>query len=358
MRSHAALRSTVLAVLLALIAIPAVGQTSYPNVKVSGRLHTQAYYFDNKDYSPVQSDMFLRRARIEAKGGITDRISYFIQPSFEGGKTSGVRLRDAWIDLSLTRPGQKTAFILRTGQEKRPFSRYELTSSNNLPSIERGAGDGLVKSQGNNIFEKAGFVSHDVGASVRVESKLAGGRMASLVAGVYTGAGESNKDNNSAKSFGFRASADVISQLSVGGSYFSHDGIVGTDSSYRNNAYGFDAQWSKPGEPGLFALAEYLHGENQADNSIKMSDVQALAAYHIRMKSPSAFLYAIEPAVRFDMTDPDTDVGNNGSRLFSAVLGFYFSSKAQWRVAYENQSFQASGAKSISGVRTAFTVSF
>ena len=358
MRFSRVLCQAAMAITLGTIVTPVMAQTTYPNIKVSGRLHTQAYYFDNKDYSPVQSDMFLRRARIEAKGGITDRISYFIQPSFEGGKTSGVRLRDAWIDLSLTRPGEKTAFILRTGQEKRPFSRYELTSSNNLPSIERGAGDGLVKSQGNNIFEKAGFVSHDVGASVRVESKMAGGRMASIVAGVYTGAGESNKDNNSAKSFGFRASADVISKLSVGGSYFSHDGIAGTDSSYRNNAYGFDAQWSKPGEEGLFVLAEYLRGENQANNSITMSDVQALAAYNIRMKNPDAFLYAIEPAVRFDMADPDTDVNNNGSRLFSAVLGFYFSSKAQWRFAYENQSFQASGAKSINGVRSAFTVSF
>ena len=358
MRCSVVLRLAGLGAGLAMMASPAVAQTTYPNVKVSGRLHTQAYYFDNDDYNPISSDIFVRRARIEAKGGITDRVSYFIQPSFEGGRTSGVRLRDAWIDLNVTKPGQKTAFIVRTGQEKKPYSRYELLTSNNLPSIERGAGDGLVKSQSNNLFEKAGFLAHDVGASARVESKLEGGRMLSVVAGVYTGSGESTKDKNSAKSYGFRASADVVSKLSIGGSYFSHDGIAGTDSSYRNNGYGFDAQWNKPGEPGLFVLAEYLGGEDAANHDINMTGIQALAAYNIRMKNPEAFLYAIEPAFRIDVADADTDLDDNGSTLFTAVLGLYFSSKAQWRIAFENQSFQASGASSISGVRTAFTVNF
>jgi hypothetical protein len=34
------------------------------------------------------------------------------------------------------------------------------------------------------------------------------------------------------------------------------------------------------------------------------------------------------------------------------------SSKAQFRVAYERESFQATGAPSISGLRSALTVSF
>jgi hypothetical protein len=351
-------RGAIQATLLALAATPVAGQTTYPNVKVSGRLQTQLYYFDNEDYNPISSDLFVRRARIEAKGNITERLSFFIQPSYEGGRSSGVRLRDAWIDLSLTKPGEQTAFILRTGQEKRPFSRYELTSSNNLPSIERGAGDGLVKSQGNNIFEASGFLAHDVGASARVERRLDSGRMLALVAGLYTGSGESKKDANSSKSYGIRATADLVSKLSLGGSYFSHDGIAGADSAYRNNGYGFDAQWSKVGEPGIFALAEYLRGENATDHDLTMSDIQVVAAYNIRMKKPDALLYAIEPSLRFDLADPDTDTGDDGSRLFTAVLGFYFSSRAQWRVAFENQSFEASGASSISGVRTMLAVNF
>ena len=58
------------------------------------------------------------------------------------------------------------------GQEKRPFSRYELTSSNNLPSIERGAGRGLPGKASNDIFGDNGFLSHDVGAARDRDLKL------------------------------------------------------------------------------------------------------------------------------------------------------------------------------------------
>src|SRR6185437_9399023 len=45
-------------------------QTTYPNVKVTGRLQEQFYYFNNKDYAPgvgPESNFFTRRARIEAR---------------------------------------------------------------------------------------------------------------------------------------------------------------------------------------------------------------------------------------------------------------------------------------------------
>lgn len=366
-------------------------QTTFPNVKLSGRLQEQFYYFGNADYAGTtgpKSNFFTRRARIEARGQINEYISVYIQPSFEGGRavsgstscspvvvagplpdtvsvncsfsgSGGVRLRDAWIDVRLTRPETRTALIVRAGQEKRPFSRYELLSSNNLPSIERGGGRGIIASQSNDLFGSAGFLSHDVGAHARVEHKLdAAGRMVVVTAGVYNGRGESVNDNNNAKSFGFRASADVYRKLSIGGSVFSHDQILGADSAFRNTAWGIDAQWNKVGEPGLFALAEYLSGERPVVGTPQMSGLQALAAYNIRMKSPTSWLYAIEPSVRVDIADPDTDVDDNGSTLLSATLGFYASSRAQFRVGVESQSFQAPGAKSITGIRSALTVNF
>ncbi len=366
-------------------------QTSYPNVKLSGRLQEQFYYFGNEAYAGStgpKSNFFTRRARIEAKGQINEYISVFIQPSFEGGRavsgsnscspvvvagplpdtvsvscsfsgSGGVRLRDAWIDVRLTKPETRTALIVRAGQEKRPFSRYELLSSNNLPSIERGGGKGLIASQSNDLFGSAGFLSHDVGAHARIEHKLdATGRLVVLTAGVYNGRGESVNDNNNAKSFGFRASADVYRHLSLGGSVFSHDQILGADSAFRNTAWGVDAQWGKVGDPGLFALAEYLSGERPVVGTPRMTGFQALAAYNIRMQSPTSWLYAIEPSVRVDISDPDTDVSDNGSTLITATLGFYASSRAQFRVGFESQSFQASGAKSITGVRSALTVNF
>ena len=57
------------------------------------------------------------------------------------------------------------------------------------------------------------------------------------------------------------------------------------------------------------------------------------------------------------VSDPNTDLDGDRSTLITGVLGFYMSSKAQFRVAYERQSFQG-GAASISGVRSALTVNF
>ena len=151
-------------------------QATYPNVKVTGRLQEQFYYFDNTDYAATvgpKDNFFTRRARIEARGNISENVVVYIQPSFEGGRNlsnvattctssavpagggtptiacrttgrSGLRLRDAWIDVRFAKEGSPGTFYLRFGQEKRPYSRYELTSSNNLPSIERGAGQGLI----------------------------------------------------------------------------------------------------------------------------------------------------------------------------------------------------------------------
>jgi hypothetical protein len=372
----------------------ASAQTTYPNVKMTGRLQEQFYYFGNEDYATTvgpKDNLFTRRARIEARGQISENVTVYIQPSFEGGRNlsgvattctstpvpagggtptltcrttgrSGFRLRDAWIDVRLTPEASKGAFFLRAGQEKRPYSRYELTSSNNLPSIERGAGQGLLPRASNDLFTSAGFVSHDVGASLRYEYKLDDTRLVTLKVGAYNGQGESLNDVNNKKSIGARGTFGITPKLEVGGSWFAHDGIttVGTvvDSAFTNYAFDVDAQWGKVGEEGLFVLGEYLHGNDATAAKNTMQGIQGIAAYNIRMKSPTSWLYAVEPAVRVDLADPNTDLDNDRVTTITGVLGIYMSSKAQLRLAYERQSFQGSVTPSISGFRSALTVSF
>jgi hypothetical protein len=380
-------RSTLSSVLLATtIAIgSAHAQTTYPNVKLTGRLQEQFYYFGNEDYAATTgptSNFFTRGARIEARGQISENVAVYIQPSFEGGRNlsgvvttctgtplvcrttgrSGLRLRDAWIDVRFSPEGSRGALYLRGGQEKRPYSRYELTSSNNLPSIERGAGQGLLARGSNDIFAAAGFLSHDVGASVRYEYKLDDVRLITVKVGAYNGQGESLNDVNDKKSFGARATVGITPKLDVGGSWFAHDGIttVGAviDSAFTNYAFGVDAQWGKPGDEGLLVLGEYLDGNDATANKNKIRGIQGLAAYNYRFKSPTSWLYAIEPAFRIDLADPNTNVDNDRSTLITGVLGIYMSSRAQLRVAYERQSFQGDVSPSISGVRSALTVNF
>ncbi len=374
-------------VVLASIALAgaAGAQTTYPNIKLSGRLQEQFYYFNNEDYAATvgpQSNVFTRRARIEARGQISENVAVYIQPSFEGGRNltnlvttctgtpltcrttgrSGLRLRDAYIDVRFSPEAAKGALYLRAGQEKRPVSRYELTSSNNLPSIERGAGQGLLPRASNDLFSSAGCLSHDVGASIRYEYKLGDTRLITVKVGAYNGQGESLNDVNNKKSFGARGTFGITDKLDVGASWFAHDGIVtvgGTpDSSFTNYAFDIDASWGKPGDEGLYALAEYLHGNDASASKFTIQGIQGLAAYNIRMKSPTSWLYAVEPAVRLDIADPNTDAEDDKVTTMTAVLGVYKSSRAQLRVAYERQSFQDDASPSISGVRSALTVNF
>ncbi|CAN5901816.1 hypothetical protein BH24GEM1_BH24GEM1_16100 [soil metagenome] len=368
-------------------------QATYPNVKLSGRLQQQFFHFDNDAYAPgvgAQSNFFIRRARIEARGQISEHVSVFIQPSFEGGRVlsatttctstpvppgggtptvtcritgrSGFRLRDAYIDVRFTREERPTTLYLRAGQEKRPFSRYELTSSNNLPSIERGAGQGLPGRASNNLFEAAGFIAHDVGASLRLEHELDDARMVTLKVGAYNGQGENLNDVNDRKSFGARGTVAITPKIDVGASWFAHDGIVMAggvpDSAFVNHAFDVDAQYGKPGDEGVFALAEYLEGTDATAEKARMRGLQAVAAYHVRTGNSASWLSAIEPALRLDLADPNSDAADDAVTTVTAALGLYLSSRAWLRVGYERQSFQADGAESVSGLRSMLAVSF
>jgi hypothetical protein len=380
--------------LSAALASSLAAQASYPDIELSGRLQEQVYYFDNDPYAGTvgpNSNVFTRRARIEVEGEISENVSVHIQPSFEGGRNlsgltttctatevpdgggtpiitcrttgrSGLRLRDAYIDVRFTHPKDRSALYLRAGQEKRPFSRYELTSSNNLPSIERGAGQGLLPRASNDLFGSAGFLSHDVGASLRLEHELDDARRVTVQLGAYNGQGESLNDVNEKKSFGARATAAITGKIDVGAAWFSHDAIVTSDdvpdSSFTNQAWEVDAQYGKPGDEGIFALVEYLQGEDATPAALTMRGIQSVAAYNIRMSSPTSLLYAVEPFARLDLADPDTDTDDDGATTFTAGLGLYLASKAWLRVAYERQSFQEDAAESISGVRSMLAVSF
>jgi hypothetical protein len=392
----------------ALIAISLLGlvtavqaQTTFPNVKVTGSLQSQAYYYNHSTFASAGdsgiSDIFIRRARIEVEGEINEYVKIKIQPSFEGGREmntqptitctavpagggtpvctssggrSGFRLRDAYIDVAFNKPSAKTGVFLRMGQEKRPFNRYNLSSSRNLPSIERGAGQGLPGLATFDLLNAAGIIEHDVGISANLKSTIGENRFVTLKAAVTNGEGESVvRDKNNRKSFGFRGTIDVYKKLNLGASFYSHDNanlVAGADSSYNNTAFGIDGQWGKPGDEGLYLETDFFSGKDRSKLANKMRGLQVVGAYNIRMKSPTSWLYAIEPAIRFDVADPNTDL--SGSEVttqaqarvttITAVLGFYMSSKAQFRIAYERQSSELDGASKIGGIRSALTVNF
>jgi len=269
-----------------------------------------------------------------------------------------VTLEEAYLDVAFTKPEAKSAFVLRAGQFKRYFGRYEQTSTSNLPSIERGTGRGLVPVASNDIAVLSGFMSLDIGAGLM----FTGLNKRLLIEGaVMNGRGQNVMDNNNAKSFYARTTFAVTPKLSLGASYAGHESLRAgppVDSSASNNGYGLDGQWSAAGAPGLYVVFDYDNGETLLDSSNRLYGISLVSAYNIRMKSPTSFLYAVEPAFRYDFSEPNDNATNDQSTLITAGVNLYLSSKAQFRLMYQNQSFEDPALKTISGVLTALTMNF
>lgn len=359
-----------LAVLALALPGAAAAQTSYPNVKIVGRLQVEFYDFNNGDNAiyaalpaaarAAESNFLIRRARITAKGNLAENISFVIQPNYTTGQ-SGLTLKDAYLDVAFTKPEAGNGLVLRAGQFKRFFGRYELTSSNNLPSLERGAYRGLVPVSSNDLAIGNGFAAHDLGAGLMysgIANRLA------IMGSVMNGAlSPNNLDLNNAKSLYGRATFAITPMLAIGGSVANHDFVqavdsVTNDSSATNFGWGADAQWSAPGNAGLYAMVDYMSGESTLNSANTIWGVQVVAAYNIRMKSPNSFLYAIEPAVRWDLAEPNNNIVDDQTTLITAGVNLYLTSKAQIRLMYESQSFEDPALKTISGVRTALTMNF
>ncbi len=346
-----------LATLSLIAAAPLAAQDEYPSVRFEGRLQHQFYWLDNAAYGEAvgpRNGFFTRRARIEAQARLSERVYVVIEPSYEGGRVEGLSLKDAYVDVLLTEPRTEPPLTLRIGQSKRPFGRYESLSSKNLPSIERGAGMGLIPSALNDLADDQHLLGRDIGVLLiaRVRDRLL------LEAGVYNGEGESApRDANDAKTYAVRAGFAPGGQLSVGAAVVSHEGLPDSlGPTIRHHAWGLDAVWGAPGDPGLFVLGEFISGERFDASRGRLRGGLLVVAYNILIER--AALHSIEPVLRLDRADPDTDAPRDHSTLLGAGFGLYLTDKAQVRVLYERQSFADASLPAIAGVRTAVTARF
>jgi len=352
-----------------------------PTIQVQGRIQVQ-YRSSSGDstanYNPLQvSNGFeVRRLRIQSNVRFGDNMTLSIQPSFEMG---ALRMRDAFLRVGLT-----PRFGVTLGQEKSPFQRYELISSNTLPSIERGVRIlRLSNKEGlNDLLTNNGYTSHDLGAFV---DYAAPANRVTLKLGVSNGSRESVTDVNNAKSFFGRATAVVLSNaddqpvLQIGGSFAARDRAIcssapgtapGTctayfaDSSKKTTALGFDLEYGGF-RPGLHVIADFATGDNvpianrtatgrNAGNVRTSNDsvtrtfrgVSLIGAYRITTAgAETRVVKMIEPALRVDANDPNTDLDGDGGLLISPVLNVYFGNTVVLRAGLDLYRYKdAAGA--------------
>ena len=345
-----------------------------PNIRVSGRMqaHFRAASGDSTaSFNPnaVSSVFEIRRLRIQADVRFGDNMLVVVQPSFEMGS---LRMRDAYLRVGLT-----PQIGVTVGQEKSPFQRYELNSSNNLLSIERGIRIlGLSGKEGlNDLLFNNGYVSHDLGAFV---DWAAPGNKATVKLGVSNGSRESVADVNNAKSFFGRATATVMVNaadqplLQVGGSFAARDRAIcqtlGTpastctayyaDSSETTTAFGLDLEWGGF-RPGWHVFLDVATGDNvplatrkatgrntgNLDSAsapiVTFMGFSAIGAYRINTTGPDTRLVKmIEPALRIDYLDSDTDIDDDQGLLITPVLNIYFANTVVLRAGFDFYSYK------------------
>ena len=267
---------------------------------------------------------------------------------------SGLRLRDAWIDVRFTKAVNKSAIYFRAGQEKRPFSRYELTSP---PTCRRSSAEPArdsSRSASNDLFGGAGFLSHDVGASLRLEHKLDDVRLITVKFGAYNGQGESLNDVNDKKSFGApRHGRPITPKLDVGASWFTHDGIVTVgdmpDSSFTNYGVGRRRPVGEGRRRGAVRSGRVPRGRRRLGRQAE----DAGHAGRRRLQHPDRTVprpgsTRSSLSFRLDLADPDTDTDDDGATVITAGIGIYMSSKAWFRIAYERRELPGRRARRTS----------
>ena len=367
MRYH--VRAIILATATAMFAVAAQAQA--PNIRVAGRVqaHFRAASGDSSANFSVggataqsRSGFEIRRLRIQTDVRFGDNINLVIQPSFE---MSLLRMRDAYLRVGLTpRVG------LTMGQEKSPFQRYELNSSNNLPSIERGLRVLALSNKEalNNLLEANGYIAHDLGAFV--DFAAPNNRFA-VKLGMQNGSRESSADVNNSKSFFGRATATLLSNadaqptLQVGASLASRDRAIcrtlgatpGTctnyyaDSSKQTTAFGLDVEYGGF-RPGWHVIADFATGDNvpiatrlaTGRNSanldslsgpvVTFTGIHVVGAYRLALAGTEPRLVQIiEPALRIDYTDPNTSAKGDHGTLVTPALNVYFANTVVLRAA-------------------------
>ncbi|MEI7459754.1 MAG: porin [Pirellula sp.] len=107
-----------------------------PNVTVNGVFQADAVAFNQSDasreaYGRVEGGADFRRARLSAKGAVSDRMDYFMQ--FDFGFLGRPTFTDVWTDFKNVGP----LGTVRVGQWKQPFSLEVVSSFRYTTFMER-----------------------------------------------------------------------------------------------------------------------------------------------------------------------------------------------------------------------------
>jgi hypothetical protein len=290
------------------------------NIRIGGRLHTQ---YQSSSVDGSVGDFFTRRARIILDVELNDFIDGRLQPDFAGGRTS---LQDAYVRLNFS-----DGFRVSVGQMKRAFDLFELSSSTDMPIIERtGRVTGLDSCTGvgsvcsySRLTEALDFAGRDVG--VKFDGLF--GAFGYQVT-VTNGPGSNRPDENDRKSASGRLTYDLTDGLTVGGNFGLHDYVEAGETEYA-------AAWAADAQLGTWRDGFMMQAGLAGGDNWRSLDAQGVPGGFLAAQVTASVyrpvagerLVGVEPVFRVSTADPDDTVDSDAGLLITPGLMLYFSGK-------------------------------
>ncbi|MBS1526689.1 MAG: hypothetical protein JST19_13615 [Bacteroidetes bacterium] len=284
-------------------------------LQISGLV--QARYQDFQQTS-VNNAFDLHRARLDAKGNITDNWSYEVYTEF----AASTKLLDAYT-------AYKFGDFLKVsaGQFKVPLSYESLVSDSQLDFIDRSQTVEALAGRSKDIIGNQN--GRDIGLQINGSfAKLNDHYLFDYILGVFNGAGYNvTTDNNNYKDFAGRLVIHPIRALSFGGSLYEGEDVPAATTKVPNpgsqvrHRYGFDGQFVS----GPFSVgAEYLHG---TDGAINRDGWYAQAGYYVVPK----FLQILG---KYDTYDPNKVNPTDRTYIYTTGVNFVFNQWTKLSVDY------------------------
>lgn len=292
------------------------------------------YRLDNSDLSDqttaskkVDSELRVRRARIDVKGDLTEKIGYRVNANLDGPSpasgTATVKLWDGYITYKA-----HPAALITFGQFKYPFT---------LEGLE-GTPDRIPVLRAESINDIAGKLGtqggsfRDIGAMVSGGYKDALGLAYGLA--VINGKGINSGDNNSEKDIVGRATISPLNGFTIGGSYYTGKGQDETTTfEIKESAYDLEAEYVLK-DLGLSLRGEYIAAKwenfDVATGSASLGKEQEPNGWYLQAAYRLPPIKDLQVMARYEDYEKDSNTAN--SRLKTTTLGATYFLKGKTRI--------------------------
>ena len=251
----------------------------------------------------------IRRAYLGASGNVGKCFSYKVLLTMPG---PSVELYDAYVDVKPFKP-----LIIRVGQFQTPIGMEKLRSSSVILFPER------TFSSGCHDFP---LMDRDLGVMLAGNVKSIGAQV-----GIFNGEGRNVKvDLNEAKDIAARLTVKPIDYMHIGGAYQMGKHLwVDTTGM-------FSREWSFNRWGAEFALnpwdlwfATEIMGGKDEEVSLMTYYAEAGWMFKVDLK----WLHGVQPAVRYEAIDPNTDTAGDTRSIITAGINLHFLPKHQAKLA-------------------------